>query len=56
MYEIVWLEEHALPQIYFDISCESVPVMSEDFIQFLIPNIQNDAFQRFKTKEVRYVV
>jgi hypothetical protein len=56
MAEIVWLEEHALPQVYFDISGESAPLISEEFIQFLIPHIQNDAFHQFKTKEVQYVV
>lgn len=56
MDEIVWLEEHALPQVYFDISGESASVISEEFIRFLIPHIQNDAFHQFKTKEVQHVV
>ena len=56
MDEIVWLEEHALPQVYFDISGESIRVTSKEFIQFLIPSIENDAFYQFKTKEVRHVV
>ncbi len=53
--EISWLEEHALPQVYFDISGESDLNISEEFMEFLIPPIQTETIFQLKIKEEYYV-
>lgn len=55
MTEIRFLEEHALPQIYFDISGESIPSISEEFMEFVIPPVQNETLNHDKTTEMYYV-
>ena len=53
--EISWLEEHAISLIYFDISGESMPGISEEFMEFVIPAIQDEPTYHEMTKEVYYV-
>jgi hypothetical protein len=53
--EISWLEEHALPQVYFDISGESDLNISEEFMEFLISPIQTETIFQLKIKEEYYV-
>ena len=51
MTEINWLEEHALPEIYFELAGESTLGISEEFIEFVIPSTMNEAVNHFNTKE-----
>jgi len=55
MTEIRWLEEHALPEIYFELAGESILGVSEEFIEFIVPSTINEAVRHFNTKEAYYV-
>jgi len=54
MTEVSWLEQHVLPSIYFDISGESVSGISEEFMDFVIPPIQNESVHHHHKKEGYY--
>ena len=54
MAEILFLVENPLPRIYLDLSGESNPVINEEFIEFVIPDIQNETFLQERTKEKNY--
>ena len=54
MAEISFLVENPLPPIYLDISGESVPGISEEFLEFVIPGFQNETFYQDRTKEEDY--
>lgn len=43
MTEISILSENALPQVYLDIAVESEPDSAEEFIDFIVPLIENDS-------------
>lgn len=56
MTEIRWLEEHALPLTYSDISGEYSYGSDDEFMEFLIPDAHNDTLSRDTAEEVRYAV
>ena len=56
MTEIRWLEEHALPLTYSDISGEYSSSSDDEFMEFLIPDTHNDTLSRDTAEEVRYAV
>ena len=56
MMEIIELKDVPLPQIYFDISGESFPTISEEFMDFLVPPTETKDFEQYESKEVQYAV
>jgi hypothetical protein len=54
MADISSLVENPLPEIYFDLSGESNSDVDEDFINFVIPDIDNLVRHNHKKKEVYY--
>ncbi|MDY7033572.1 MAG: hypothetical protein SVY10_16895 [Thermodesulfobacteriota bacterium] len=51
----IFQEEYSLPLTYFDIAGESISGINEEFMDFVIPDIQNEAIQKDKRKEMNYV-
>ncbi|MDY7030442.1 MAG: hypothetical protein SVY10_00865 [Thermodesulfobacteriota bacterium] len=56
MKEIIELKDVALPQIYLDISGESFPTITEEFMDFLVPPAETKDFEQYESKEVQYAV
>ena len=54
MADISSLVENPLPEIYFDLSGESISDVSEEFINFVIPIIQNEVSYNHNKEEVYY--
>jgi hypothetical protein len=55
MAEVSSLVENSLPKIYLDLSGESIPGVSEEFINFVIPDGENVVRHNHKKEEVNYV-
>jgi hypothetical protein len=55
MAEVSSLVENSLPTIYFGLSGESIPGVSEEFINFVIPDSENVVRHNHKKEEVNYV-
>ena len=51
----IFQEEHSLPLTYFDIAGESISGINEEFMDFVIPDIQDEAIHKDRKKEVYYV-
>ena len=52
MVDISSLVENPFPEIYLDLSGESIPEVSEEFINFVIPVIENEVSYNHKKEEV----
>ncbi len=55
MAEVNSLVENSLPKIYLDLSGESIPGVSKEFIDFVIPDVENVVRHNHKKEEVNYV-
>jgi len=54
MAEVSSLVENSLPKIYLDLSGESISDVSEEFINFVIPDVDNLVRHNHKKEEVYY--